>query len=111
MDEYGFQRHISELSRAKKLARDILGVEQGASESKIKRAWRRECRKHHPDRNDADNAEAADRFHLARLAYRCLAEGEDCRRLLEEGSGVQGAAGRLVSDRWSYFLWWRENFF
>ena len=111
MDEYRFQRKISELSRAKRFARGILGVEEGASESQIKRAWRRECRKHHPDQNDADDAQAADRFQLARLAYRCLAEGEDCRRLLEERSDVEGAAGRLEGDRWSYFLWWRENFF
>ncbi len=115
MDEYGFQRRISERIRAKRIARDILDVQKGASEGQLKRAWRRACKRHHPDRND-DDPGAAGRFNLVRLAYRCLADGEACEQLLQTVSDEDLEEVHMDNEEaggnaWRYFLWWRENFF
>ena len=47
---------------------EILGVEKGADEAAIKKAYRRLAMKHHPDRNP-DDAEAEARFKEAKEAY------------------------------------------
>ena len=49
----------------------VLGVQQGASESEIKRAYRRLARRFHPDVNPGDQAAAA-RFHQILEAYETL---------------------------------------
>lgn len=53
----------------------ILGVEQGASQDEIKRAYRRLARKHHPDANK-DDPGAADKFKEISEAYRVLSDPE-----------------------------------
>src|SRR5919109_329692 len=49
----------------------VLGVQQGASDAEIKRAYRRLARRYHPDINPGDQAAAA-RFHQILEAYETL---------------------------------------
>ncbi len=49
----------------------VLGIAKNASESDIKKAYRRAAQKHHPDRNP-DNAEAEEKFKEAKEAYEVL---------------------------------------
>ena len=55
---------------------DILGVSRDASESEIKRAYRRLARKHHPDVNPGDKAAEA-RFKKINEAYEVLSDKEN----------------------------------
>ena len=69
---------------------DILGVDEDASASDIKKAYRTLARKHHPDRNP-DDAEAEDRFKEIQEAYAVLSDDEkrqqyDTRRRFGGGS-------------------------
>lgn len=54
---------------------EILGVERGASEADIKKAYRRLAMKHHPDRNPDDD-KAVELFKEASEAYEILADPE-----------------------------------
>ena len=54
---------------------EILGVSQNASESDIKKAYRRLAMKYHPDRNTGD-ADAEVRFKEAKEAYEVLSDGQ-----------------------------------
>jgi len=50
---------------------ELLGVARNASQSEIKKAYRKLAMKHHPDRNP-DNAEAEEKFKEAKEAYDVL---------------------------------------
>ena len=52
-------------------AREILGVDENASEDAIKRAFRRYALQHHPDRNP-NNPDAEEAFKKGAHAYRVL---------------------------------------
>lgn len=54
---------------------EILGVEKGASEADVKKAFRRVAMKHHPDRNP-DNKESEEKFKEAQEAYEVLGDQE-----------------------------------
>ena len=54
----------------------ILGISENASRDEIKKAYRREAMKWHPDRSE-NSEEARDRFHKAAEAYRLLIEKLD----------------------------------
>lgn len=72
---------------------EVLGVAKDASEEEIKRAYRREALKHHPDRNPNDR-EAERRFKEAAEAYEVLSEPEKRRRYDRYGhEGLRGAGG------------------
>ena len=54
---------------------DILGVPKNASEEDIKKAYRKLAMKHHPDRNQGDDAKKSeDKFKEAKEAYEMLSD-------------------------------------
>jgi len=107
-----WQAEIRVLQEREKKARQALGVSDRANADDIKRAWRRESLKHHPDHNSG-SAESHRRFILINCAYRCLTEGVGCDELDSEkplGEALTGGKYRL-DNPWGYFAWWRENYF
>ncbi|MDO4928215.1 MAG: molecular chaperone DnaJ [Corynebacterium sp.] len=75
------------------MARDyygILGVEQGASDNEIKKAYRKLARKYHPDVNPSE--EAAERFSEISLAQEVLLDPEK-RRIVDMGGDPESQAG------------------
>jgi molecular chaperone DnaJ len=76
---------------------EVLSVERGASADEIRKAYKREALKHHPDRNPGDAAAEA-KFKSCNEAYQVLSDDEK-RRIydqfghagLEGGGGFQGA--------------------
>ena len=54
---------------------DVLGVARNATREEIKKAYRREAMKWHPDRSD-NSEEARERFHQAAEAYQVADEGQ-----------------------------------
>ena len=70
---------------------EILGVSKSASESDIKKAYRKLALKYHPDRNPGDN-EAETKFKEAAEAYEVLSDSDKRSRYDRFGhSGVDGA--------------------
>src|SRR5438105_15752014 len=54
---------------------DVLGVTKNASDDDIKKAYRKLAMKHHPDRNQGDDAKKSeDRFKEAKEAYEMLSD-------------------------------------
>jgi len=70
---------------------EVLGVARDASESDIKKAYRKLALQYHPDRNPGDTA-AEERFKEAAEAYAVLGDGEKRARYDRFGhAGVSGA--------------------
>ena len=54
----------------------VLGVDKGADEAKIKKAYKRLAMKHHPDRNKGKEAESEVKFKEIREAYAVLSDSQ-----------------------------------
>ena len=54
---------------------EVLGVAKNASDAELKKAYRRAAQKHHPDRNP-DDAEAEEKFKVAKEAYEVLSDAQ-----------------------------------
>jgi molecular chaperone DnaJ len=72
---------------------EILGVDKGANESEIKKAYRKLALKFHPDKNPDDKS-AEDKFKEAAEAYEILSNAEKRQRYDQFGhAGLSGASG------------------
>ena len=72
---------------------EVLGVEKGASEDEIKRAYKKLARKYHPDMNPGDK-EAEEKFKEAAEAYDVLSNPDKKARYDQFGhEGMSGAGG------------------
>jgi molecular chaperone DnaJ len=86
---------------------EVLGVSRQASETEIKKAYRKLAMEYHPDRNPG-NPEAEEKFKEASNAYKVLSDPEQRQRYdrfgpegLRGGAGFQGFGG--VEDIFSAF--------
>lgn len=89
---------------------DILGIPGNATLEEIKKAYRREAMKWHPDRSN-NSAEAKERFHQAAEAYKFLSENysadrdSNSRRQSSRGyqykSSDSGQSGNYSNSRYS----------
>jgi len=72
---------------------EVLGVEKGASEQELKKAYRRVAMKYHPDRNPDDKT-AEEKFKEASEAYEVLSDAQKRAAYDQFGhAGVEGAGG------------------
>ena len=72
---------------------EVLGVARDASETEIKKAYRRVAMKFHPDRNPGDR-DSEERFKEASTAYEVLSDSQKRAAYDQFGhAGVEGAAG------------------
>jgi len=86
---------------------EILGIDQGASQDEIKKAYRKIAIKFHPDKNQGD-ASAEDKFKEAAEAYEILSSPEKRERYDRFGhSGMNGGGfgghGMTMEDIFSQF--------
>lgn len=88
---------------------EVLGVEKGADENAIKKAYRKKAMKYHPDQNP-DNHEAEEKFKEAAEAYDVLSDPDKRarydqmgHRAFEQGGGFGGAGGMTMEDIMNQF--------
>lgn len=87
---------------------EVLNLERGASESEIKRAYRKAAMKFHPDRNP-DDPEAEAKFKEAAEAFEVLSDPEKRQRYDRfgheglRGAGMHDFSGMGASDIFSMF--------
>ncbi|MFP4664328.1 MAG: molecular chaperone DnaJ [Bacteroidales bacterium] len=81
---------------------EILGVSKSASQDEIKKAYRKQALKHHPDKNPGD-AEAERKFKEAAEAYEVLRDEQKRQRYDQFGhDGVKGAQGGFSGEGMSF---------
>jgi hypothetical protein len=100
-------------SKIRHAASQILEVEDGVSQTELKKAYRRASLKYHPDHNQGDS-DANRKFILVKCAYELLAKDKLCSALLEEINNwpfVPDNDKYRLDNQWGHFLWWRDKFF
>ncbi len=81
---------------------DILGVSKSASQDEIKKAYRKQALKYHPDKNP-DDKEAEHKFKEAAEAYEVLRDEQKRQRYDQFGhEGVKGGAGGFSGGGMSF---------
>ena len=81
---------------------EVLGVEKGADERSIKKAYRKLARKHHPDASDESPEVAEKKFKEISEAYEVLADSEKRSRYDQFGhDGVDFGGGGFSWDQFS----------
>ncbi|MCK0177920.1 molecular chaperone DnaJ [Flavobacteriaceae bacterium S0862] len=87
---------------------EILGLSKGASAAEIKKAYRKQALKYHPDKNP-DDKEAEEKFKLAAEAYEVLSDPDKKARYDQfghqafDGTGGFGGGGMNMDDIFSQF--------
>jgi len=89
---------------------DVLGLQKGADESAIKKAYRKIAMKYHPDRNPDDKS-AEEKFKEAAEAYEILSDGDKRARydrfghagVNNNGGGGFSGGGMTMEDIFSQF--------
>lgn len=71
---------------------EILGISKGASESEIKKAYRKKAIEFHPDKNPGDKA-AEEKFKEAAEAYEVLSDADKKARYDQYGHAAFDGAG------------------
>jgi molecular chaperone DnaJ len=71
---------------------EVLGVSKDSSEADIKKAYRKQAIKFHPDKNPGDK-EAEEKFKEAAEAYEILSNNEKRQRYDQFGHAGMGAGG------------------
>ena len=71
---------------------EVLGVQKGASEDEIKKAYKKMAIKYHPDRNPGDK-EAEEKFKEAAEAYDVLRDPDKRARYDQFGHAGMGVPG------------------
>jgi molecular chaperone DnaJ len=73
---------------------EILGVHQNASDTEIKKAYRRLAMKYHPDKNPENHTESSEKFKEATQAYEVLSDPQKRAAYDQYGfAGVEGMGG------------------
>jgi len=79
---------------------EVLGVHQNASDTEIKKAYRRLAMKHHPDKNPDNHTESSEKFKEATEAYEVLSDPEKRASYDQFGfAGVEGMGGGFGGAR------------
>ena len=88
---------------------EVLGVEKGADDSTIKKAYRKIAMKYHPDKNPGDKA-AEEKFKEAAEAYEILSDKDKRARYdrlghagVDPNAGFGGTGGMTMEDIFSQF--------
>ena len=112
-DEFDFQKQAQEQVRRERLARKILGVNEGDSSTEIKKAYWLLAMKYHPDKNPGDK-ESLRQFNNIRAAYDFLMKNDNGLAMSDdENHPFEDSVSDEynTSNNWGYFLWWRDKYF
>ncbi|HEY5524920.1 MAG TPA: DnaJ domain-containing protein, partial [Clostridium sp.] len=71
---------------------EILGLQKGASDDEIKKAFRKQAIKYHPDKNQGDTT-SEDKFKEVNEAYQVLSDSEKKARYDQYGTADANGAG------------------